>query len=85
MSAQSAHWRLREGKGRGIRKKDVSDGNERFGPVGRSGSSECVHLCVQILDGGGDEDAKMNGAVNHVGEKKKSTNKRRTEREKGLK
>lgn len=84
MSAQSAHWRLREGKGRGIRKKDVSDGNERFGPVGRSGSSECVHLCVQILDGG-DEDAKMNGAVNHVGEKKKSTNKRRTEREKGLK
>lgn len=33
----------------------------------------------------GDEDAKMNGAVNHVGEKKKSTNKRRTEREKGLK
>lgn len=84
MSAQSAHWRLREGKGRGIRKKDVSDGNERFGPVGRSGSSECVHLCVQILDGG-DEDAKMNGAVNHLGEKKKSTNKRRTEREKGLK
>lgn len=44
-----------------------------------------VCTCACRYSTGGDEDAKMNGAVNHVGEKKKSTNKRRTEREKGLK